>query len=150
MKPIAGFKGVYCFDEMDKIPLSRTQDSSFVLNTDPSTKKGCHWVAIWISPTRDKSVEVYDSLVEMSPLKLPILKNYLKQRIETMGLPYRLKLKLNEVRDQRANSNSCGYFATKFILDRARHVPFDVASGYKSVTEAENALKPIEKEFQYL
>lgn len=112
-----------------------------------------HWVAVLISPVKSKSVEIFDSLADLSPLtgkKLERVVKELKEKVEALSLPYRLKLKTNEVRSQRANSSSCGFFAASFLLDRARGKTFAEASHYNSITDAEASLKPLEKEFKYL
>jgi len=61
-----------------------------------------------------------------------------------------LKLKTNTVRDQRANSTTCGWFATHFILDRARGKSYAEASHFKGIDAAEASLKPLQAEFKYL
>ena len=69
------------------------------------------------------------------------------------------KLKVNRVRRQAKNSNTCGLHALKFIEDRIKGKPFTEASGYdhwkstkKSTNDdSEHGEKRIEKAFsQYL
>jgi hypothetical protein len=147
---IPGYQGAITIDRVRDIKLSPTQDTSFVVNSDPSSKPGQHWVAVLVSPTKSKDVEVFDSLAELSPMNMKRLTEALRHLVQGLGLPYRLKYKVNQHRDQRANSNSCGYFATRFLLDRARGKDFAEASGYKNITQAENSLKPLEAEFRFL
>lgn len=150
LAPVPGFQGCFASDEIPHVKISSSEDSSFVLNSDPASKKGTHWVAVWISPVKDKSVELFDSLFDMSPLPFKKVVDAIRKKVEALHLPYRLKFKYNEVRDQRANSSTCGWFATRFILDRARGQSFADATHFKSIQHAEGTLKPLEKEFKYL
>jgi len=152
LDPIPGFQGCFAVDQIGKVPISATEDSSFVLNSDPSSKPGQHWIGVWISPIKTKSVEIFDSLAEMSPLqpKLKEVIGELRAKVDALHLPYRLKLKTNTVRDQRANSTTCGWFATHFILDRARGKSYAEASHFKGIDAAEASLKPLQAEFKYL
>lgn len=150
LSPIPGFIGCFASDELHKAKISATHDTSLVLNSDPHDKPGTHWVAIWVSPVKDKSVELFDSLADESPLHLRQVVGQLKAMVHKLGLPYRLKFKHNGVRDQRANSSTCGWFSVHFIMDRARGKTFAEASHFKDISEAEKSLRPLEKEFRYL
>jgi flagellar hook protein FlgE len=150
LKDIPGYEGCFMSDEIPKVKISPTQDTSFVLNSDPSSEKGLHWVSVWISPVKDKTVEVFDALGPDSPLNLRKVIDELRSRILPMKLPYRLKFKHNTRRWERIDGSSCGEFAMQFILDRARGKTFSEASQYDSIPEAEKSLHPLEKRFGYL
>jgi hypothetical protein len=152
LAPVRGYQGCFASDEIHKVNVSGNEDTSFVLNSDSHDKGGTHWVAVWISPKKDKSVELFDSLADESPLNVKKVVAELKKKVEALNLGYRLKFKHNSVRDQRANSSSCGWFASHFILDRARGKSFVEASGFGggSISGAEKALIPLEKRFKYI
>lgn len=150
LQPIPGFQGCFAIDEINKVPVSPTTDSSFILNSDKHGQPGTHWVAVWISPAKDKSVELYDSLADKSPLNVPEVVKGLRLLVNKLHLPYRLKFKHSTVRQQRLNSSTCGLMSASFLLDRARGKTFAEASKYDSISEAEKHSHVLAKEFGYL
>lgn len=139
MKPYTkkGFEGVIAADELDK--LHPSEKMSFIMNTDPRSKPGKHWVAVYIDAEKDMSVEYYDSFGD-GPSK-----NFLKQLqelVEKIDPDEYLKLKVNRVVDQRADSSNCGWFAAKFLIDRFDGKKFKECSKFQNVAQGE---KDIEK-----
>lgn len=112
--------------DFDVKPRSRF---GFVMNTDPSYKKGQHWVAIYIDarPNGTHSVEYYDSLAD-----LPTRQVFedLKKLSNSLRAHHPLILKMNKIADQSDDTSNCGYFASKFLIDRFNGKSFAEASGY--------------------
>ena len=109
-------------DKVKDIILDNKKDTYFVMNLDASNKPGSHWVAVYISPTKDKSIEYYDSLALG---KFP--KDFMKQIktiVSKLNLPYYLKFKQNMIRHQSYKTTTCGFFSIKFIIDRINGVQF--------------------------
>ena len=94
-----------------------------------------------------KSIEIYNSLgfVSDEPEETRQITRDVSKLVRRMKLPYLVKLKINSVRDQSLKTNTCGYFAVKFIYDRMRGIPFKVASGYSSVKGAELSIKKFKR-----
>lgn len=83
-----------------------------VVNTDPSTESGEHWVALFIpSP---KCVEYFDSLGDWPPTSDGI-KKYLKRYDQ---------IKFNRKQLQSDRASSCGYHVIYFLCMRCKGVPF--------------------------
>lgn len=136
---VPGFCGCYMSDELKYLQKNK-KTFCFIYNTDTSKGKGIHWIAINVTK---KSLEYYD------PLAGRLRKGFLDSMSKVLrrnGIG-ELKLKVNAVRDQRANSDSCGFFSTKFLIDRARDKSFSKASGYSSISKAEKAVGFFRKKF---
>lgn len=135
---VPSYKGTYSIDQLGDIPPARKGDVSAVVNTDVSSGPGVHWLAVWLTP---KHIEIFDSLAEMSPLR-PV---QLQGMINTLRKKYKhpVQVKLNNVRDQRSNSSTCGYFSAKFILDRNKGDNFKKASGWSSISKAEQEVRKL-------
>lgn len=136
---VPGFCGCYMSDELKYLPKNK-KTFCFIYNTDTSKGKGIHWIAINVTK---KSLEYYD------PLAGRLRKGFLDSMSKVLrrnGIG-QLKLKVNAVRDQRANSDSCGFFSSKFLIDRARGNSFSKASGYSSISKAEKAVGIFRKKF---
>ena len=58
------FRGVFAKDEL---PLQATTSSLYICNTDPSTRGGEHWVAIYFDKKRHG--ELFDSFGMLRPLE---------------------------------------------------------------------------------
>ena len=126
--------------------VSKQKKACFIMNLDPASQEGSHWVGIYIDPrTKEKggtaSVEYYDSFARPMPEDI---KNELVPLIDKMQPETYLKLKENSVVDQRANSNTCGNFAMHFLNERLRGNSFAKATKFESIPQAERTVK---KEF---
>jgi len=135
MEDTKGFVGTFPRDMLVKVPASDSP-FGFVMNLDPSTKKGSHWVAVFIDP--QNSIEYYDSFGKHATKT--IIKG-LKGIVDKLNPSTLLKFNENKIVEQRANTNYCGYFAMKFIKDRLKGKPFKEASGFSTVLESEADLK---------
>lgn len=134
-----GYLGVFAVDEIPEIyPSIKDLDQwGFIYNTDPSTEEGKHWIAVFFS-NNSKDLSIYDSLAD--PIQKRVIKD-LKDAIEKLDLPYLVKLKYNAVRDQRANSVSCGLFAMKYLMSRFNGMSHKEASEYNSISQGENEVR---------
>lgn len=149
MKPYRpfGFLGVISSDEIptlinkvkkfNEMKLYQKGDRfSFIMNLDPHTKPGSHWVACFIDPDFDRAIEYYDSYARDPP------ENFwrdMKKLIDFIDPPTLLKVKINRIVDQMNTTNTCGFFAIKFLHDRYAGIPFKGASGYdKKIDEWKN------------
>lgn len=153
MDQVPGFLGVYSADEIYKmVPLIAGLKSpvfSFVWNLDNSDKPGIHWNACYCDARTKtdnpnaQSVEIYDSFArEPTHQFLKQLKLLIDELVKRFSVDYYLKFKVNRIVDQRTNSNDCGWFAMKFIVDRMSGIPFVDATGYSNV---ETATKSMDK-----
>jgi hypothetical protein len=157
IKPLVpGFQGCFAIDQLDDVEFSDTADTSFILNSDPSSKPGQHWIGVWVSPVKSHTIEVFDSLADKDPEKnasplqgpkLALVKKKLTEKGKYLELPYPLKFRTNQTRDQRANSSSCGWFATRFILERAHGESWAQATKFDGIEKAEMTLKKLEAEY---
>ncbi len=137
-----GFQGVISADEM---PLLEPEiPMSFIMNTDPSDKPGKHWQACNIN---DSSVEFFDSFGE-DPSDM-FLKD-LRGVVQKLSPEQYLKLKINKVVQQHANSNNCGFFAMKFLIERMQGKPFPEATKFSKVRQGEKDIKEFKEGFGYI
>lgn len=98
-----GFKGVYAIDEISKIPIDSKM--GVILNLDKHDQKGSHWVALYIDADDDQSVEYYDSFAGDPPESLM---RDLKDLISKINPDVYLKFKINRIKQQSEDSDSCG------------------------------------------
>lgn len=123
-----------------------TQKFGFVINTDNSGGMGKHWRSVFISRP-EASVEYYDSLVSEPDKKFV---NDVKKLIDKMDDNVYYKFKVNQVKDQSDDSNNCGYFAMKFLMDRFNNTKFKKASHYDKVDLSNLGEKEIKKFKKYI
>lgn len=127
----AGWAGVFPVDKIETIKLSKTIPSHFVLNTLSSSDTGKmgHWVAVRIDKD---TIEYYDAFGKDIP---PVMKKRLLKLVSDHH-PGVYQLKVNSIQKQSQTSANCGYFAMKFLIDRARGKSFKEATGFKIVDDA--------------
>jgi TolA-binding protein len=150
------FLGCICSDQIPEliIPLIKPQSrGAFIINTENSHQAGAHWCAFFFDgrPTGSHSIEFYNSLGD------PIKKEWLEQCTaisDALESDQYLKFKESSpIRNQQLDSSYCGYFCTKFLMERFRGNSFADASGYnQAVKEVPHIRKQGEeiKEFKYL
>ena len=143
------FTGTYAIDEIKDIPKKIPQ--GFIINTAKAAdKEGLHWQAVYISPD---SVEFYDSYGD-EPDNL--LVKQLKEVIHSWKLPILLKFKVNKVAGQKDTTDTCGFFAMRFLDERFNGVPFEQATRFKRPDnydvehEEEQGEKTIKREFSLI
>jgi hypothetical protein len=149
MEPLKekGYMGTISSDEIPKLIPKASKRMSFVMNLDPANKPGSHWVAVYID-ARDKgsqSVEYYDSYGD-EPSKQ--FKQDIKKLIDAISPPIFLKFKINRIKQQRVNSDNCGWFAIKFLVDRYKGIQFKESSGFSETMKAEEDIKQFKKKFK--
>ena len=125
----------------------------FVMNTDPSNKEGKHWIAVLIDLDNDLSVEYFDSFGREPPKKFM---KEIKKLIDKLRPHSYLKFKTNRVQLQDKNTQNCGFFSMKFLIDRLKNnVSFKNATGYKNEIidnsiEGENNIQSLKNKFGYI
>jgi hypothetical protein len=109
-----------------------------VLNLDAHDKPGSHWVALYVTP---KTVEYFDSFAEEPPAKVDVeIQKFVKRYSRDM-----LQYKINSVKQQRTNSDNCGYFAMKFLVNRMNGKTFKQATGWDIIEKSIKGEKDIKK-----
>jgi len=140
-----GWKGVYSIDELDKIPVS--DKMAFILNLDPSTKPGSHWVGVFIDTKKDKSLEYYDPLAKGPPKRFS---EDIKRLIDKLDPDVYLKYKINKVKRQSDNTDTCGWHSMKWVMQRLNGVPWVDCSGWSEVAKSEKEIKKFKNSFGYI
>lgn len=102
----------------------KTKEFAFVINSTSSKTEGQHWRAVFLDFINCE-INYYDSLVSQ-PTK-QFLKD-IKLLIDKVNPTCYMKLKVNLIKSQRDDTNSCGFFASKFIIERFKNKPFKEAS----------------------
>lgn len=75
----------------------------------------------------------------------PLLKDWLGDKAKN------LQVKINKIRYQRMNSNNCGYFAMKFLIDRYQGKHFKEITGFNdfaNILESEEQIKKFKKKIK--
>jgi len=125
----------------------------FVMNTDPSSKEGKHWVGVLIDLDDDLSLEYFDSFGKDPDKKFM---KEIKKLIDKLKPNSYLKFKINKVQVQDNKSQNCGFFAMKFLLDRLLNgLTFKQATGYKNEIvddsiQGERNIKSLKNKFGYI
>lgn len=143
LKKYPKFKGVF---SADKLPRVNTLPKEFglILNLDNSGEPGSHWVAIHKDTD---SIHYYDSFGD--PPSEQTMKWF---KILVQEEPKMLKLKINSIKSQDVDSDSCGPLATMFLTKMFEGATFKNATGFVEPTEDlsekfEEEVKPIRKKF---
>ena len=148
-----GFVGVFASDEIDQIKqaVNDADEIAFIMNLDKASQPGSHWVGIVIDFINNKHVCYSDSFGEdPSDDFLYRIKKIVQARKD---LKYYLKMKINMVKSQRANSSTCGFLAMQFCMDMLDGKSFKEATHFNelkddsAITESE---KFVRKRFGYL
>ena len=103
------FAGVFAADTLPKTPV-HTKPRGYIVNTDPHTQPGRHWIALWT----DRDVcQVMDSYgLPLAAHNTPHLQTWLRRHwpvVET-----------NTQSLQAVNSATCGHYALRFLVDRSQ------------------------------
>jgi hypothetical protein len=117
---------------MDLLDYVKPNDEFFsaVINTEPSTSHGRHWICIVVDNRDDyQSVEFFDPLAENDKIPNDLLK-IMKIICRRMNPERYFKVKFNELRRQNLFNSNCGYHVCKFIEDRYNGDSFEEASGW--------------------
>jgi hypothetical protein len=150
MKRYPEYVGTLPFDGLKRLvpTLKPGQVVATVMNTEKAGQSGQHWFALLVDPVKSKSVEYYDSYGQGIP---ETLLSDIKQVVDAVSPDTYLKLKENKIRRQ-GNSNDCGFFAMKFLMDRFRGIPFPECTGYDDQVRGQKAISEFKQQpqFKYL
>ena len=104
------FAGVFAADTLPKTPV-HTKPRGYIVNTDPRTRPGRHWIALW---TEDNGVcQVMDSYgLPLAMHQTPHLQAWLRKHWSVV--------EANTQSLQALNSATCGHYALRFLVDRSR------------------------------
>ncbi len=121
-----------CFPK-DRIQLPKDKKKfSFIMNLDNADQKGSHWVATYVDPLKEKTIEFFDPFGTDPPKEwLETMKKYAKE------YPFQMKLKINKVPNQKINSDMCGWHSIKFLIARNNGIPFKTITGFKEEDNSE-------------
>ncbi|MGH7239609.1 MAG: Ulp1 family isopeptidase, partial [Candidatus Saccharimonadales bacterium] len=98
---------------------------------------GLHWVAFLMDLDKH-TIEYYNSFGDDIPSDILVrLKNFLAVNNPTKQY---LKLKVNRIVDQDANTSNCGWFCCKFIIDRFRGKPWRECTKFDDHVRGEEAI----------
>ena len=96
----------------NKLPDKIKYPSCFILNTDPSSERGKHWLAFYFN--ENKICYFFDSFGN-SP-KIFGLEKYILKNSK--------KFTFNKIRYQELFSQSCGYFCLLFLILKCNNISF--------------------------
>lgn len=144
------FEGAIPRDGMNEIigkikPHSR---GSFIINTDSKKGPGQHWQAVYYDgrPNGSNSIEFFDSYGDEMPADMLGNLKELSDKLHT-GKP--LTVKVNRIKQQRANSFTCGWQCIKFLKDRYEGKPFKETTGFNDINNGEKAVQKLKKKFNH-
>lgn len=141
-----GYIGCFSFDELEKvykyIIKHKLKHFSFIINSANNNKdktNPLHWIAVYCDGA---SIEYYDC--SGKNLRIKDFEN-----ITAKYLPYifnhYLKFKFNNIKNQSLKSNTCGFFAMKFLISRYVGISFKDATNYKNVNMNEKNINQFRK-----
>lgn len=131
MKKYPEYLGCISHNEFESRILHKIKPHSvgcYVENTDPASKAGLHWVAVYFDGKNDKEIDYFNSFGD-DPDKT-MLRDF-KKIADALDCNTYLKLKINKVKQQDNRSSNCGFFATKFLIDRLNGKSFARATGFE-------------------
>lgn len=105
---------------------------AFIINTDRSNQPGRHWCAVYIDgrsgPESSNSLEWYNSFGDKMPQDILDDCKLIVKIIKPESVF--LKLKQNNVVQQNSNSQNCGFFCIRFLIDKFRGKSFSQCTGF--------------------
>jgi hypothetical protein len=126
-----GYVGTFPYDLLPK-PKNRPMEG-YVLNLDDHNNPGSHWISFLLDKKR-KTAEIYDSsgLKQTKKVLERILKN----------VPHGYQLKENSIRSQDYDTNTCGYHAIRFLINRLLlNKTWKQASHYDDIEKNEDQIE---------
>ena len=147
MRGVRGYIGTFPADFMKFLPKRLPKVFSFIMNTDPSSKPGKHWVAVRVDTRDENAVEYYDSFAEQASKRFM---KQLKKLVDKLDVPVYLKLKINRIKEQNTSTNNCGWFAMSFIINRGLGQPFRECTGYDDSQNGEQNIDSLKNKFGYV
>ena len=140
LKVLPHYAGTFSADELNKIP--KVNKVCAIINTDVSSGKGKHWVALNVDSEVGKTCEFYDPFGEDPPKMIDSGIRKLINDIKPLNM---LKYKVNGVKNQSVKSSNCGWHCIRFLTDRNKGVPFDIATGFRKQDNSKEKEKQIEQ-----
>ncbi|MBC7748402.1 MAG: hypothetical protein H7Z76_07475 [Methylotenera sp.] len=137
MKKYPEYLGCISNDEIPSRIIPQIKPKSvgcFVINTDPASKLGQHWQAVYFDGKKDMEIDFYDSFADSADKNIMKGVKLIADKLEANTY---LKFKENKVKQQDDRSANCGFFAVKFLIDRLNGKHFQHASGYNDVIRHE-------------
>ena len=113
-----------------------------VMNKDKSDQPGSHWIAMNFTPD---SIEYFDPLGD-EPDK-HVITQIKKLVYDKWKWPVLMKFKTNEIVQQHGNSQTCGYHAIRFLVDRFQGMPWMWTTRFNNSKEGEQEIK---SRFKYI
>lgn len=149
MKKYPEYLGTISHDEIISKIVPQVKPHSrgcFIINTDPASKSGEHWQALFYDASKDMEIDWYDSYGD--PADKTVLKGVKKIADKLEANTY-LKFKENRIVQQNASSSNCGFFCIKFLIDRLNGKHFKDASGYNDAVNGEHMIGKFKKQMGY-
>ena len=144
MRNYPEFIGCICHNEIEAKILPKVHKGKtgcFIINTDPVSKHGSHWqCSFW----NDEEMSFYDSYGDLPD---PTIFRGLSKIAQKIDKGNHLKFKINRIRHQ-GNSNNCGWFCCKYLIDRLRGQKFKDATGFDH--HGEGKIKEFKHDFGFL
>jgi hypothetical protein len=125
MKRHKSFQGAIAADKIPDIKPARA--ISFVINKDKTGESGSHWCAVYIDSVLDKEVCYYDPLG--NPPSAEVVRD-LKDLVRRINPKHQLKFKINTMKNQRNDTDTCAFHSMRFIKDMIAGKTFKEATGY--------------------
>jgi len=145
MERFPNFVDVITADEVSSLPAKPIM--GFIMNLDKRSEPGSHWVACYIDTVNDKSVEYYNSFAD-GPTE--DFMTQLNKLIGKINPPTYLKFKVNHIVEQKSTTDTCGFFAMKFLIDRFSGIPFRECTKYNDTIKGEEKIKKFRQKFGYI
>ena len=125
MKSHKSFKGAIAADKIPDIQPARAV--SFVINKDKTGEPGSHWCGVYLDSVLDKEVCYYDPLG--NPPSAEVVRD-LKDLVRRINPKHQLKFKINTMKNQRNDTDTCAWQSMRFIKDMIAGKTFKEATGY--------------------
>ena len=143
------YRGTFAIDEFSHVPIKVSDgEVAMIINTQPHNMGGEHWTALYIDFPRAE-INFYDSYARQPNM---YFLHELDKLIDRANPSVYLKFKYNRVQQQpkSADSDTCGFHAMKFIIDRIRGKNWKDASGWSEVRKSEKQIKAMKHKYGYV
>ena len=147
MKKYPEYLGTISHDQIHTLPIKPLSRGCFIINTDPSTKSGRHWQAVYFDARLggEKEIDFYDSYGDAPDGTILRGLKWLAEKLNNNGY---LKFKVNRVVKQ-GDTNNCGFFCMQFLIDRLNGKHFTNASGFDDHLKGEKDIEKFKLQMGY-
>lgn len=125
MKSTKSFKGSIPADMIYTLPANKVMN--WIINKDKSGMPGSHWCAVYIDSVLDKECCYYDPLGNPPSAEV---REDLRKLVKRINPKHQLRYKINTMKNQRIDTDSCGFMCMRFIKDMIKGDSFKKATGY--------------------